>query len=119
MVACGTLNYCGQAFFVGAVNPNSALLVLTSDGDVDLLDAHSESTGQAFLASSMDKEIIVSSLTGIRCSVSESHGASLAIEQEDAFWQDVLMVQPEQRREFEPSSKRRKSRIASLRPVTG
>ena len=77
MVACGTLNYCGQAFFVGAVNPNSALLVLTSDGDVDLLDAHSESTGQAFLASSMDKEIIVSSLTGIRCSVSESHGASL------------------------------------------
>lgn len=47
MVACGTLNYCGQAFFVGAVNPNSALLVLTSDGDVDLLDAHSESTGQA------------------------------------------------------------------------
>ena len=66
MVACGTLNYCGQAFFVGAVNPNSALLVLTSDGDVDLLDAHSESTGQAFLASSMDKEIIVSSLTGIR-----------------------------------------------------
>ena len=28
------------------------------------------------------------------------------------------MVQPEQRREFEPSSKRRKSRIASLQPVT-
>lgn len=54
----------------------------------------------------------------VSCSVLESHGASLAVEQEDALWKDVFMVQPEQRREFEPSSRRRKSRIASLRPVT-
>jgi len=38
-----------------------------------------------------------------RCSVSESHGASLTTEQEDALWKDVFMVQPGQRREFEPS----------------
>lgn len=69
---------------------------------------------------SFDRPVTVPAFISIsRCSASESHGASLAIEQEDALWKDIFMVQPEQRREFEPSSKLRKSRIASLRPVTG
>lgn len=49
-----------------------------------------------------------------RCSVPESHGALLDSYQEDALWQQVFMAQPAQHREFEPSSKRRKSRRANL-----
>ncbi len=41
--------------------------------------------------------------------VLESRGA-LSREQEDALWQEVFMAQAVRRREFEPSSKRRKKR---------
>src|SRR5215208_1984825 len=41
-----------------------------------------------------------------------------AREGEDALWQQVFMVQPARRREFEPSSKRRKRRPASSSPGT-
>ncbi len=51
-----------------------------------------------------------------RCSLSEIHGAFLTTEQADALWKDVFMVPCEQRREFEPNSKRR---IVSLQSVTG
>ena len=48
-----------------------------------------------------------------RCLVPESRGATLTREGEEALWQAVLTAQPGQRREFEPSSKRRKKRPAS------
>ena len=44
------------------------------------------------------------------CLVPESHDAILTRSGEDALWQAVFMAAPEQRREFEPSSKRRKKR---------
>src|SRR5829696_7402590 len=53
-----------------------------------------------------------------RCLVPESGGAFLTREGEDALWQQVVMVQPARRREFEPSSKRRKRRPASSPPGT-
>ena len=45
-----------------------------------------------------------------RCSVPESHGAKLTRAGEEALWQAFFMAAPERRREFEPSSKRRKRR---------
>ena len=51
-------------------------------------------------------------LAASRCLVPESHGAILTREAEEALWQAVFTAQPEQRREFEPSSKRRKRRAA-------
>ncbi len=53
-----------------------------------------------------------------RCAVPGSSGAFLTREGEDALWQQVFTAQPERRREFEPSSKRRKRRVASLPPDT-
>ena len=44
------------------------------------------------------------------CLVPESRNTTVPREGEEALWQAVFMVQPEQRREFEPSSKRRKKR---------
>lgn len=55
--------------------------------------------------------------TEYRCSVPESHGASLTPQEEDAFWKEVSMVQPAQRREFELSTKYRKIRIEARRPL--
>ena len=46
------------------------------------------------------------------CLVPGSRDATLTREAEEALWQAVFMAQPEQRREFEPSSKRRKRRLA-------
>ena len=54
-----------------------------------------------------------------RCAVPGSSGASLAREGEDALWQQVFMAQPERRRVFEPSSKRRKRAPAPWPPATG
>ena len=51
---------------------------------------------------------LVAALKLTRCLVPESRDATLTREGEEALWQAVFMVQPEQRREFEPSSKRRK-----------
>jgi len=50
---------------------------------------------------------------GPSCSVPESRGAILTRESEEALWQTFFTAAPAQRREFEPSSKRRKRR-----PVT-
>jgi ribosomal protein L37AE/L43A len=52
------------------------------------------------------------------CAVPECRGA-FSREQEDALWHQVFTAQPARRREFEPSSKRRKKRPASLPPATG
>ncbi len=46
------------------------------------------------------------------CLVPESRDANLTREGEEALWQAVFTAQPERRREFEPSSKRRKRRAA-------
>jgi transposase len=46
-------------------------------------------------------------------------GGAFSHEQEDALWQQVFTAQPARRREFEPSSKRRKRRPASWPPATG
>jgi len=53
-----------------------------------------------------------------RCLVPESRDATLTREGEEALWQAVFTVQPEQRREFEPSSKRRKKRPAPWHSAT-
>ena len=45
--------------------------------------------------------------------VPESRDATLTREAEESLWQAVFPVQPEQRREFEPSFKRRKRRAAT------
>ena len=55
----------------------------------------------------------------VRCLVPKSRDASLTPEMEEALWQAVFMVQPGQRREFEPSSKRRKKRAVSWPGATG
>src|SRR5688572_28202447 len=47
-----------------------------------------------------------------RCSVPECRDAILTGESEDALWQSFFTAAPAQRREFEPSSKRRKRRPA-------
>lgn len=52
------------------------------------------------------------------CLVPESRDATLTREGEEALWQAVFTAQPEQRREFEPSSKRRKTRPAAWPSVT-
>jgi transposase len=52
------------------------------------------------------------------CLVPGSRGASLTREGEDALWHQVFTVQPERRREFEPSSKGRKRRPAPSPPAT-
>ena len=49
---------------------------------------------------------------GYRCLVPERRDALLTREGEEALWQAVFTAQPGQRREFEPSSKRRKKRAA-------
>ena len=54
----------------------------------------------------------------LRCSVPEYRDAILTRESEDALWQVVFTAAPAQRREFEPSSKRRKRRPASSPSVT-
>jgi hypothetical protein len=46
------------------------------------------------------------------CLVPESRGAILTRESEEALWQTFFTAAPAQRREFEPSSKRRKRRPA-------
>ena len=46
------------------------------------------------------------------CLVPGSRDATLTREAEEALWQAAFTAQPEQRREFEPSSKRRKKRPA-------
>ena len=48
-----------------------------------------------------------------RCLVPGSRDATLTREGEEALWQQFFTAQPEQRREFEPSSKRRKKRPAA------
>src|SRR4051794_38981253 len=53
-----------------------------------------------------------------KCVVPESRGA-LSRDEEDALWQEFYTAAPVQRREFEPSSKRRKRRPASSLPATG
>src|SRR5215207_6919089 len=53
-----------------------------------------------------------------KCVVPESRGA-LSRDEEDALWQAFYTAAPAQRREFEPSSKRRKRRPASSPPATG
>ena len=54
-----------------------------------------------------------------RCLVPGSHGGGiLSPQQEQALWQQVFTAQPAQRREFEPSSKRRKTRPAPWPPAT-
>jgi hypothetical protein len=55
----------------------------------------------------------------VDCVVPGSSGASLTREGEDALWHQVFTVQPERRREFEPSSKGRKKRPAPWPPATG
>ena len=47
-----------------------------------------------------------------RCLVPESRDANLRRQAEEALWQSFFMAAPEQRREFEPNSKRRKRRRA-------
>ena len=54
-----------------------------------------------------------------RCLVPESRDATLTREAEEALWQSVFTAQPERRREFEPSSKRRKRRAAPWPSATG
>ena len=54
-----------------------------------------------------------------RCLVPGSCGATLTREEEEALWQAVFTAAPEQRREFEPSSRRRKRRPASWPSATG
>ena len=54
-----------------------------------------------------------------RCLVPGSRGAKLSREAEEALWQAFFTAAPEQRREFEPNSKRRKRRRASSPSVTG
>jgi len=49
----------------------------------------------------------------LKCSVPESRGAILTRESEEALWQTFFTAAPAQRREFEPSSKRRKRRPVS------
>ena len=51
------------------------------------------------------------------CVVPGCRGAS-SREQEDALWHQVFTAQPARRREFEPSSKRRKRRPAPWPPAT-
>ena len=48
------------------------------------------------------------------CLVPESRDAILSREAEDALWQEFFTAVPARRREFEPSSKRRKRRPVSL-----
>ena len=48
------------------------------------------------------------------CLVPESHDAILTRDSEEALWQTFFTAAPAQRREFEPSSKRRKRRAAPL-----
>src|SRR5258706_5355892 len=50
------------------------------------------------------------SRTEARCLVPESRGAILTRESEGALWQTFFTAAPVQRREFDPSSKRRKRR---------
>src|SRR5258705_1121558 len=47
---------------------------------------------------------------GFRCLVPESRGAILTRQSEGALWQTFFTAAPVQRREFDPSSKRRKRR---------
>jgi hypothetical protein len=56
---------------------------------------------------------------GAYCVVPEYRGALISREGEDALWQQVFTAQPARRREFEPSSKRRKKRPAPWPPATG
>jgi hypothetical protein len=58
---------------------------------------------------------------GTRCVVPGCDGACsvLTRQEEDALWRQAFMAQPARRREFEPSSKRRKRRPAPWPPVTG
>jgi hypothetical protein len=53
-----------------------------------------------------------------RCLVPESRGAILTRESEGALWQRFFTAAPAQRREFDPSSKRRKRRPVILPVVT-
>src|SRR3712207_5155430 len=53
-----------------------------------------------------------------RCVVPESRGA-LSRDEEDALWQAFYTAAPAQRREFEPSSKRRKRRPAASPSAMG
>ncbi len=57
---------------------------------------------------------------GTRCSVPECDGASSALtrQEKDALWQQFFTVAPDQRRAFEPNSKRRKRRPAPWPPNT-
>ena len=57
-------------------------------------------------------------ITCPRCLVPQSRDATVTREGEEALWQAVFMVQPGQRREFEPSSKRRKKRPAAWPSAT-
>ncbi len=50
--------------------------------------------------------------TDTRCLVPGSRDATLTREAEEALWQAASTAAPEQRRKFEPSSKRRKRRLA-------
>src|SRR3954470_8802040 len=55
------------------------------------------------------RELPLSNQTRFRCVVPESRGA-LSRDEEDALWQEFYTAAPARRREFEPSSKRRKRR---------
>src|SRR4051812_49020707 len=65
-----------------------------------------------------ERHRLLSGGPGCWCGVPESRGA-LSRDEEDALWQEFYTAAPAQRREFEPSSKRRKKRPASLLPATG
>jgi hypothetical protein len=52
------------------------------------------------------------------CVVPECRGALICRDEEDALWRQVFTARPARRREFEPSSKRRKRRPAPWPPAT-
>ena len=55
----------------------------------------------------------------VTCLVPGSRDATLTRKGEEALWQAVFMAAPERRREFEPSSERRKKRPAPWPSATG
>ena len=75
----------------------------------DQVDALSQALKRAFERRAIRLRRIHKGLVP-RCSVPECRDAILTRESEDALWQVVFTAAPAQRREFEPSSKRRKRR---------
>src|SRR5688500_17417011 len=97
------------------IMPSSELLEAMGKYNAELVNAGILLAGEGLHPSARGKRV---AFDGDECVVLECRGA-LSQSEEGALWQQVFMVQPARRREFEPSSKRRKRRPASSPPATG